>query len=99
MNRLLFFIALAVTAYFVLRGRLERLLRSGSQPQSPPTSPPAGPKPPSPTRSYESADVVADPVCGTFVDPASAVSITYDGRTHFFCSAECRDKFLAGDGR
>jgi len=95
-TRFLFFVALSVTAYFMLRGRFERLFRSNSRSQPPPASPPCGPKPPTPTRSYQSADVVADPVCGTFVDPAVAISLNHDGRTLFFCSTECREKFLAG---
>jgi hypothetical protein len=36
-----------------------------------------------------------DPVCGTFVVPASAVTLV-DGRTRlFFCSDACRDKYRA----
>jgi YHS domain-containing protein len=36
-----------------------------------------------------------DPVCGTFVLPERAVSLS-DGRTRlFFCSDACRDKYRA----
>jgi YHS domain-containing protein len=39
--------------------------------------------------------MVRDPVCGTFVLPERAVSLT-DGRTRvFFCSEACRDKYRA----
>jgi YHS domain-containing protein len=39
--------------------------------------------------------MVRDPVCGTFVLPERAVSLT-DGRTRlFFCSNACRDKYRA----
>jgi len=39
--------------------------------------------------------MVRDPVCGTFVLPERAVSLT-DGRTRlFFCSNTCRDKYQA----
>ena len=34
-----------------------------------------------------------DPVCGTFVAPATALSLTSGGSTHYFCSEECRSKF------
>jgi YHS domain-containing protein len=37
--------------------------------------------------------LVRDPVCGTFVAPASARSLTSGGQTHYFCSDECRLKF------
>jgi YHS domain-containing protein len=39
--------------------------------------------------------MVRDPVCGTFVLPERAVSLS-DGRTRlFFCSDTCRDKYRA----
>ena len=37
--------------------------------------------------------LVRDPVCGTFVAPTGALSVAADGRTHYFCSEECRAKF------
>jgi YHS domain-containing protein len=33
-----------------------------------------------------------DPVCGTYVSPAAAVSRTVNGQIVYFCSAQCRDK-------
>jgi len=39
---------------------------------------------------------VQDPVCGMEVDPArAAANITHGGKTYFFCSTACRDKFQA----
>jgi len=39
---------------------------------------------------------VKDPVCGMKVDPATAKhSARYEGRSYFFCSADCHDKFVA----
>jgi YHS domain-containing protein len=39
--------------------------------------------------------MVRDPVCGTFVLPGRALSVT-DGRAYvFFCSTACRDKYRA----
>jgi YHS domain-containing protein len=40
-----------------------------------------------------SVRLVRDPVCGTHVAPASALSLTADGSTHYFCSQACRDEF------
>jgi P-type Cu+ transporter len=43
---------------------------------------------------------VADPVCGMKVDPAKTPHRhTHDGRSYFFCSAGCRDKFVADPGK
>ena len=37
--------------------------------------------------------LVRDPVCGTFVAPSTALSLTSGGATHYFCSEDCRRKF------
>ena len=37
--------------------------------------------------------LVRDPVCGTFVAPQTALSLTSGRSTHYFCSDECRQKF------
>jgi YHS domain-containing protein len=34
-----------------------------------------------------------DPVCGTFISPASAVQKKVAGEVYYFCSAACREKF------
>lgn len=34
-----------------------------------------------------------DPVCGTFVVPGKALSVTSGGATEWFCSETCRDAF------
>jgi YHS domain-containing protein len=36
-----------------------------------------------------------DPVCGTYVAAASSIKETVAGQTIHFCSAQCRDKFVA----
>jgi hypothetical protein len=36
---------------------------------------------------------VRDPVCGMKVDPEAAVRLDRDGRTHYFCSEDCREEF------
>ena len=37
--------------------------------------------------------LVRDPVCGTHVSPASALTLAANGATHYFCSETCRDRF------
>ena len=37
--------------------------------------------------------LVRDPVCGTYVAPRNALSLTARGSTHYFCSEECRSKY------
>ena len=36
-----------------------------------------------------------DPICGMTVDEASALHVERDGKTFYFCSDHCRQKFLA----
>jgi YHS domain-containing protein len=36
-----------------------------------------------------------DPVCGTFVVPGKALSLTAGGATHWFCSERCRAEYTA----
>jgi YHS domain-containing protein len=45
-----------------------------------------------PTRR-PSVRLVRDPVCGTHVAPASALSLAAEGTTHYFCSEKCRAEF------
>jgi len=39
--------------------------------------------------------MVRDPVCGTFVLPDRALTLTDGRRQVFFCSAACRDQYRA----
>ncbi len=36
-----------------------------------------------------------DPICGMIVDEATALPADRDGTKFYFCSEECRQKFLA----
>jgi YHS domain-containing protein len=35
-----------------------------------------------------------DPVCGTYIVAEGALKISRDNEQHFFCSTQCRDKYL-----
>ncbi len=45
-------------------------------------------------RKEPTGDMVKDPVCGTYVDVASSVSVRDGAEIYRFCSYECRDAFL-----
>jgi len=36
-----------------------------------------------------------DPICGMTVDPKQAIKVSKDGKDYFFCSDNCKNKFLA----
>lgn len=44
-------------------------------------------------RSRTAVKLVRDPVCGTYVAPGTALSLTSGGRTQYFCSEKCRAEF------
>ena len=39
--------------------------------------------------------MVRDPVCGMYMDPRLAIRVENGSGTHYFCSDECRRKFVA----
>jgi Cu+-exporting ATPase len=43
----------------------------------------------------ESKSVTKDPICGMTVDEETALSAKRDGKTFYFCSDHCRQKFLS----
>lgn len=53
------------------------------------TGRPGRPASPPPTK------MVQDPVCGTYVVPSKAMTVSRGGQTQFFCSEACRQKYLA----
>ncbi len=44
-------------------------------------------------RTEAPVKMAKDPVCGTFVVPGKALSVTAGGETLWFCSERCRDEF------
>ena len=40
--------------------------------------------------------LVRDPVCGTYVTPGNALTLTKGATTHYFCSEDCRRRFGSG---
>ena len=36
---------------------------------------------------------VSDPMCGKAVDPEKALQWKWEGRTYYFCSENCRQRF------
>ena len=79
---------LPLLVFLFLRSLLRGLF-SGLRPRAPGPSTPATPA----TRT--GGTLHKDPVCGTYVSDDSAVAQTIGAQTVYFCSAECRDKYLA----
>ncbi len=80
------FIVLAVLFYL-----LYRLLFGRKKDNLPPK--PAPDQVESPAQDV----LVQDPVCKTYVPKSQALHETKDGKTYYFCSEECRKRFLDQD--
>jgi uncharacterized protein len=88
MGILLRFVLLLLLATLVVRAfwRLVAGVIDGALPQPDRRSGP-------PERGVQ---MVRDPVCGTFLPPANAVSLSErDGTVRHFCSEKCRDAYKA----
>ncbi|MBW2163982.1 MAG: YHS domain-containing protein [Deltaproteobacteria bacterium] len=84
MARLILFSALFLVFYYViksfLRGlKLRKVLKTGSKQ--------AGKQPPI------TDELVQDPVCGIYCPKRDALSLNRQGKTYYFCSDKCRQKF------
>jgi len=53
---------------------------------------PPGPRGGPPERGEQ---MVRDPVCGTFLLPGSALTVSDRGTVRYFCSEKCRDAYKA----
>jgi len=78
---------LPLLVFLVLRSVLKSLFGGGTNRQSAP--PPA----PSQPTVISGGELKKDPVCGTYVSAALAVTRTVNGEVVHFCSKECRDKY------
>ena len=47
-------------------------------------------------KKVASGEMVQDPVCGTYVDKDSAITVKNGDQVIHFCSYECRKKYLDG---
>ncbi|MFP4213728.1 MAG: YHS domain-containing protein [Desulfohalobiaceae bacterium] len=46
------------------------------------------------SKKVEAGEMVKDPVCGTYVSVDSDIRVKQGGQVYYFCSYECRDRFL-----
>lgn len=46
-----------------------------------------------------SGELKKDPVCGTYIATATSIKESVSGQTFYFCSKECRDKYVASLAR
>jgi Cu+-exporting ATPase len=88
--RVLLYLVVAVIILSLLRSVLEFIGKAFTSASSPG---PADSRRPPPQSGGQPQTLKKDPVCGTFVSPATAMQKSKGGETYYFCSAECKDKF------
>ena len=49
------------------------------------------------SRGEAEEEMVQDPVCGCYLPKSQSLSISYRGKTLFFCSQECFQKYQASN--
>ena len=92
MFRAIIYALLAIFVLTVFR-MIAGVLTRGVSEMMNPAQPPPGQRPPQSMPT--GGELKRDPVCGTYVPAATAVTKTVAGQVHHFCSAQCRDKYLA----
>lgn len=45
-------------------------------------------------KRMESGEMAQDPVCGTYVEKSNAITVRNGDQTLYFCSYECRQKYI-----
>ena len=61
---------------------------------APPRNAPRPTAPPQEPTVVAGGDLKKDPVCGTYISTSLAVTRKVKGEVVYFCSNECRDKFV-----
>jgi YHS domain-containing protein len=100
MFRAIFELLLTVVVLWVVRSVMGIVLRGFSQamkPGAPGAAPPNGARPG--PQVPLSGELKKDPVCGTYISAATSIKEKVGGETLHFCSAQCRDKYVASLAR
>lgn len=82
MQRILFYIALMVLGYFLIKKLLKSFFGSSDLQERKPASP------------EPQADMIRDPQCGKYFMKERGIKGVVEGKVMHFCSEECYDRYL-----
>lgn len=88
MSSLLKFLVLFFSGLMLLRWLFAKIFGGAVQQRSAPRQ--------ASTARTITGQTVKDPQCGMYVASSLAITSRLDGKLYHFCSAECRDRYLAG---
>jgi|SRR5580658_1786183 YHS domain-containing protein len=96
MFRVIFYLLLTVVVISVLKSIVGIFLKGVAQAMKGGSSAPgARPAHRASNQVPLTGELKKDPVCGTYIAAASSIKETVAGQTIHFCSAQCRDKYVA----
>lgn len=84
-------VLILIAVFFIVRALKKSLEARGAQKAAP--VPPSQPKEPASSPRQKAEEMALDPVCGSYVPLSAAVKSTDGGKTVYFCSEECRERF------
>jgi YHS domain-containing protein len=87
--RFLYEIFVLLLLFFLLRAVLRLFMGGFRAARNTPSSAPR------PTSAATTGELKKDPVCGTYVPMAGSLTQVVNGGAVYFCSEECRDKYMA----
>jgi YHS domain-containing protein len=93
MFRVIIYLLLTVVAISVLRSIVGIFLKGVAQAMKAGSGAPGAPR--ASNQVPLTGELKKDPVCGTYIAAASSIKETVAGETIHFCSAQCRDKYVA----
>ncbi|HLK20819.1 MAG TPA: hypothetical protein VKT81_17830 [Bryobacteraceae bacterium] len=96
MFRVIFWLLGMVVVISLLRGIIGIVMRGVSEALRPRPSQQGGQRQAGVPLSGE---LKKDPACGTYISAATSIHENVGGETFYFCSKECRDKYVASLAR
>ena len=93
MFRVVLYLLIAIFLISIVRAVVGVILKGFAELVSPPQQRRAARGPAS--EIPLSGELKRDPVCGTYTSTATSIKQTFGKETLYFCSAQCRDKYVA----
>jgi YHS domain-containing protein len=97
MFRAIFELLLTAIVVLFLRAVIGIVMKGFRQTMQPQPQPQGGPRPAN--HVPLSGELKKDPVCGTYIATNTSIKETMGGQTFYFCSQECRNKYVASLAR
>jgi uncharacterized protein len=99
MFRVILYLIFALILISVLRAILRIISKGFGELMSPGASQPGQSSPPPGRQVPLTGELKKDPACGTYIAAATSIQEKVGGEIFYFCSKQCRDKYVASLAR